>query len=156
MAARDVDIQGHLLQVTVLRGIQLKETNTFTNQNPFVKLEYGSKERRTVTVKGGGANPSFQDRFEFKLIQGIEILKVTVYNERTLGKTILIGTGEVNLGNARADGSLECTCLLFNNFTPAGEIRLLLIYPNAGASSSSSTPNHGAPATPNHHYGQWP
>lgn len=41
-----------------------------------------------------GVNPSFGDRFEFKFIVGIRSLRVSVYNKRTVGKTILISAGK--------------------------------------------------------------
>ncbi|CAM8914040.1 unnamed protein product [Rhodiola kirilowii] len=115
MAVRNGDIQGHILEVRVLCGNRLKETNKITRQSPYVKLDYGGKERRTATRKAGSVNPSFQDKFEFVLIKRIQKIKVTAYNERTLSKDVLIGNGKVDLKEVLLNGYDECTCMLYNN-----------------------------------------
>ncbi|CAM8974224.1 unnamed protein product [Rhodiola kirilowii] len=117
------------LEVTVVAGFGLQNEQWFGKKGAYVLVQYGSTQYRTRTCKDGSINPVFShDKFEFKPIEGPDHnLRVTVLNSNTNNP---IGKGKVDLQYVFSSGYHECTCLLTNDKTSAGEIRLILRYQN--------------------------
>ncbi|KAK8605992.1 hypothetical protein V6N13_102755 [Hibiscus sabdariffa] len=123
-------IQGQILEVTVVGCKKLKDTEWLSRQDPYVCLEYGSSKCRTQTCTDGGKSPKFQEKFTFSLMEGLAEMQVVVWNSNTLSSDDLIGYGRVMM-------------IMFGPFKlrPAGDIRLIMHYPNARMASQYNQPS---------------
>ncbi|OAY39225.1 elicitor-responsive protein 3 isoform X1 [Manihot esculenta] len=142
-------IQGHLLEVTVVGCNKLKDTEWISRQDPYAIVEYGSNKSRTRTCTDGGKNPTFQEKFVFTLIEGLRELNLVVWNSNTLTYDDFIGSGKVQLQKVLSEGYDDSTWpLQTKTGRYAGEVRLILHYPNAKKPATSFTPSappYGAP-----------
>ncbi|OVA02069.1 C2 calcium-dependent membrane targeting [Macleaya cordata] len=145
-------IQGHLLEVTVVGCNRLKDTEWISRQDPYVCLEYGGNKFRTRTCTDGGKNPTFQEKFIFTLIEGLRELSVSVWNSNTLTYDDFIGSGKVQLHKVLSQGFDDTAWpLQTKTGRHAGEVRLILHFPNAnrpGTTFAPSAPPYMAPAAP--------
>ncbi|XP_065872869.1 leucine-rich repeat extensin-like protein 3 [Euphorbia lathyris] len=135
-------IQGQLLEVTVVGCNKLKDTEWISRQDPYVIVEYGSKKSRTRTCTDGGKNPVFQEKFVFTLIEGLRELNIVVWNSNTLTYDDFIGSGKVQLQKALSQGFDDTTWpLQTKTGRYAGEVRLIVHYPNANKAATSFAPS---------------
>ncbi|XP_058191465.1 protein SRC2-like isoform X2 [Rhododendron vialii] len=134
-------IQGQLLEVTVVSGTKLKNTEWISRQDPYVCLEYGSTKFRTRTCTDGGKNPTFQEKFTISLIEGLRELKIVVWNSNTINFDDFIGTGNVRLQKVLSEGYDDSSWpLQSKSGRSSGEIRLILHYANAKKPAASYAP----------------
>ncbi|CAM8971730.1 unnamed protein product [Rhodiola kirilowii] len=84
MLSRCESIQGKTIEVTVVSGNRLKDTEWLSRQDPYVLVKYGGKVYRTATCTDGGRDPKFCDTFRFKLFEGLREVEISVYNSNTL------------------------------------------------------------------------
>ncbi|XP_039019931.1 protein SRC2-like [Hibiscus syriacus] len=141
-------IQGQILVVTVVACKKLKDTEWLSRQDPYVSLEYGSSKYRTQTCTDGGKMPIFQEKFTFSLIEGIKEMHAVVWNSNTLHIDDFIGYVRVQLRKVISHG-------FDDNFWPlqtktgrfAGEVHLIMHYPNARKASRYNQPS-APPAYP--------
>uniref|UniRef100_A0A7N0T393 C2 domain-containing protein n=1 Tax=Kalanchoe fedtschenkoi TaxID=63787 RepID=A0A7N0T393_KALFE len=145
MVSRCDSIQDQILEVTVVEGSRLKDTEWFSRQDPHVFVKYGGTEFRTRTCTDGGRNPVFRDKFKFKLFDGLREIEISVFNSNTFTSNDFIGSGKVYLEEVLTSGYQECFCQLTNNRKSAGEIRLILRYPNASLPEAKPPPPQPAP-----------
>ncbi|EXC17261.1 C2 domain-containing protein [Morus notabilis] len=142
-------IQGFLLEVTVVACNKLKDTEWFSRQDPYVCLEYASTKFRTRTCTDGGRNPTFQEKFVFTLIEGLRELNVVVWNRNTITNDDFIGSGKVQLYKVLSQGYDDSPWTLQTKTGRyAGEVRLILHYPNANKSAKSHAPSAPPYVTP--------
>ncbi|XP_010270865.1 PREDICTED: leucine-rich repeat extensin-like protein 3 isoform X2 [Nelumbo nucifera] len=146
-------IQGQLFEVTVVGCTRLKDTEWISRQDPYVCLEYGGTKFRTRTCTDGGKNPTFQEKFNIILIEGLRELKVNVWNSNTLTYDDFIGSGTVQLQKVLSQGFDDTTWpLQGKSGRYAGEVRLILHYQNANKPAATtfapSAPPYVAPAIP--------
>ncbi|XP_057963686.1 leucine-rich repeat extensin-like protein 3 isoform X2 [Malania oleifera] len=142
-------IQGQILEVTVVGGNKLKDTEWISRQDPYVCLEYGSTKFRTRTCTDGGKSPTFQEKFVFTLIEGLKELNLAVWNSNTLTFDDFIGSGKVQLLKVLSSGFDDsCWPLQTKTGRYAGEIRLILHYANANKPSASCAPSAPPYLTP--------
>ncbi|CAL5385921.1 unnamed protein product [Camellia sinensis] len=135
-------IQGHLLEVTVVGCNKLKDTEWISRQDPYVCLEYASNKFRTRTCTDGGKNPTFQEKFTFTLIEGLRELNLVVWNSNTLTYDDFIGSGKVQLQKVLSEGYDDSSWpLQTKTGRHAGEVRLVLHYPNAKKPAASYAPS---------------
>ncbi|KAF7840801.1 protein SRC2-like protein [Senna tora] len=135
-------IHGQLLEVTVVSGYKLKDTEWISRQDPYVCLEYGSTKFRTQTCTDGGKNPTFREKFMFTLIEGLRELNIQVWNSNTLSVDDFIGSGKVQLHRALSTGFDDsCWPLQTKTGRNAGEIKLILYYPEARKASPFYAPS---------------
>ncbi|KAK8529863.1 hypothetical protein V6N12_060629 [Hibiscus sabdariffa] len=137
-------IQGQILEVTVVGCKKLKDTEWLSRQDPYVCLEYGSSKCRTQTCTDGGKSPKFQEKFTFSLMEGLAEMQVVVWNSNTLSSDDLIGYGRVMMimfgpFKLRPAGN-------FFRVIPAGDIRLIMHYPNARQMASQYNQPSAPPA----------
>ncbi|KAJ6424352.1 hypothetical protein OIU84_025194 [Salix udensis] len=155
-------IQGHPLEITVVGGTRLKDTEWFSRQDPYVCVEYGGKKFRTRTCTDGGKNPTFQEKFVFTLIEGLREMTVAVWNSNTLTYDNFIGSGKIHLHKVLSQGFDDATwSLQTNTGRYAGEVRLIMHYANdnrAATGNANSAPGYGAPVPQAHgaYYSQPP
>ncbi|XP_058070086.1 branchpoint-bridging protein-like [Magnolia sinica] len=146
------DVQGHLLEVTVVGCNKLRDTEWISRQDPYVCLEYGHTKFRTRTCTDGDKNPTFQEKFVFSLIQGLRELNVVVWNSNTLTYDDFIGSGKVQLEKVLSQGYDDTPWpLQSKSGRYAGEVRLIMHYANAKKSATvlaPSAPSYAAPMTP--------
>ncbi|KAK9286921.1 hypothetical protein L1049_015328 [Liquidambar formosana] len=146
------NIQGHLLEVTVVGCNKLKDTEWISRQDPYVCVEYGSTKVRTRTCTDGGKNPTFQEKFVFTLIEGLRELNIVVWNSNTVTYDDFIGNGKVLLQKVLSQGYDDSPWTLQTKTGRyAGEVRLIMHYGNAnkpGTSFTPSAPPYVAPSTP--------
>ncbi|URD94605.1 C2 domain [Musa troglodytarum] len=85
-------IQGQILEVTVVGCTKLRDTELFSRQDPYVCLEYANSKFRTRTCTDGGKNPTFQEKFQIPLIEGLREISVVVWNSNTFTADDFIGS----------------------------------------------------------------
>ncbi|XP_021887312.1 leucine-rich repeat extensin-like protein 3 [Carica papaya] len=135
-------IQGQILEVTVVGCNKLKDTEWISRQDPYVCLEYGSNRVRTRTCTDGGKNPVFQEKFMFTLIEGLRELHLVVWNSNTMTYDDFIGSGKVQLQKVLSQGYDDTAWpLQTKTGRHAGEVKLILHYPNANKPGKSSAPS---------------
>lgn len=139
-------IQGQLLEITVVSCNKLKDTEWISRQDPYVCLEYGSTKFRTRTCTDGGKNPTFQEKFVFTLIEGLQEINVVVWNSNTLTYDDFIGSGKIQLQKVLSMG-YDDTAWPIQTKTGrhAGEVRLIMFYANANKPATSYAPSYTAP-----------
>ncbi|KAA8537788.1 hypothetical protein F0562_027632 [Nyssa sinensis] len=148
-------IQGQPLEVTVVGCTNLDDKEWISRQDPYVCLDYGSSKVRTKTCTDGGRNPTFQEKFIFTLIEGLQELNVVIWNSHTLSADEFICTGRIPLHKALSQGYDDSAWPLYSKSGRfAGEVRLILHYSKTIAISQSTTTTRYAPpagpyATPN-------
>ncbi|GMI74574.1 hypothetical protein HRI_001126700 [Hibiscus trionum] len=132
---------------TVVRCKKLKDTEWLSKQDPYVCLEYGNSKCRTQTCTDGGKAPKFQEKFTFSLIEGLAEMQVVVWNSNTLSSDDLIGYGRVQLHKVISQGYDDTLWpLQTKTGRPAGEIQLIMHYPNARHKASQYTQPSAPPA----------
>ncbi|CAA0806764.1 Calcium-dependent lipid-binding (CaLB domain) family protein [Striga hermonthica] len=143
-------IQGQLLEVTVVACNKLKDTEWISRQDPYVCLEYASSKHRTRTCTDGGKNPTFQEKFVFTLIEGLREISVVVWNSNTLTFDDFIGTGKIQLQKVLSQGYDDSSWPLQDKRgRHAGEVRLIMHYPNAiKPAKTHVTSTQSAPTAP--------
>ncbi|XP_073274798.1 elicitor-responsive protein 3-like isoform X2 [Primulina huaijiensis] len=145
-------IHGQLLEITVVGCNKLRNTEWISRQDPYVCLDYASSKHRTRTCYGGGKNPTFQDKFDITLIEGLLDINITVWNSNKLTFDDFIGNGEVPFQGVLCQGYVDsCWPLQDRKGRNAGEVRLVMHYPNAKKLTTTYGPS--APqyaATPLH------
>ncbi|KAL9231730.1 hypothetical protein vseg_006919 [Gypsophila vaccaria] len=139
-------IQGHLLEVTVVGCMKLKDTEWISRQDPYVCLEYAHTKFRTRTCTDGGKNPIFQEKFVFTLIEGLREINIVVWNSNTLTFDDFIGSGKAQLQDVLSRGYDDRPWpLQTKTGRYAGEVKLIMHYAHA------NKPDHtGASAPPFH------
>ncbi|XP_072968581.1 elicitor-responsive protein 3-like isoform X1 [Typha angustifolia] len=129
MAAVNYGIQNQTLEATVLGCNMLRNTEYFTTQDPYVIVDYGGTQYRTRTCSAGGRNPSFNDRFLIRLIEGLLEMNIYVWNSNTWMSDTFIGSGRVQLETVIVDGYSDNPCMLqTTSGRYAGQVNLILRY----------------------------
>ncbi|WCJ17758.1 Calcium-dependent lipid-binding (CaLB domain) family protein [Euphorbia peplus] len=150
-------IQGQLLEVTVVGCTKLKDTEWISRQDPYVIVEYGGKKSRTRTCTDGGKNPVFQEKFVFTLIEGLRELDIVVWNSNTLTYDDFIGSGKAQLQKALSQGFDDTTWpIQTKTGRYAGEVRIIVHYPNANKQGTSFAPSAPPYATHPPHTSMYP
>ncbi|GFS40054.1 similar to PTEN 2 [Actinidia rufa] len=150
-------VQGQLLELTVVGCNKLKDTEWISRQDPYVCLDYGSTKYRTRTCTDGGKNPTFQEKFTFTLIEGLQELGLVVWNSNTVNYDDFIGSGKVRLQKVLFEGYDDSSWpLVTKTGRSAGEVRLIMHYANAKAhkpakSHTPSAPHYVGPSVPHGH-----
>ena len=70
------------LEVNVLDGTRLKDTQTFGKQDPYCVLRVGEQRDRTKTCADGGTRPRWNERFRFSLAGHESALDLEVWNAK--------------------------------------------------------------------------
>ncbi|XP_074286280.1 uncharacterized protein LOC141611602 [Silene latifolia] len=132
-------IQGHLLEVTVVGCLKLKDTEWISRQDPYVCLEYANTKFRTRTCTDGGKNPVFQEKFVFTLIEGLREINIVVWNSNTLTFDDFIGSGRAQLQDVLNRGYDDRPWpIQTKTGRYAGEVKLIMHYANAQKSDHTS------------------
>ncbi|KAL6873442.1 hypothetical protein ACP4OV_013524 [Aristida adscensionis] len=122
-----MSIQGLILEVRVIGGRKLRDTEFFTRQDPYVVLEYANTKLRTRTCTDGGRNPTFDDKFHIPLVEGLREMTVTVWNSNTLSRDDFIGSGRVQLHKVLTQGYDDSSWpLQTRHMRSAGEVKLVM------------------------------
>ncbi|KAJ1703633.1 hypothetical protein LUZ63_003412 [Rhynchospora breviuscula] len=141
-------IQGQLLDVTVVACNKLRDTELFSRQDPYVCLEYANSKFRTRTCTDGGRNPTFQEKFQIPLIEGLRELNVSVWNSNTFSHDDFIGHGRIQLHKVLSQGYDDSSWpIQTRNLKAAGEVKLIMHFFGASQKHkpSASTP-YGQPS----------
>ncbi|KAG1327136.1 putative Elicitor-responsive protein 3 [Cocos nucifera] len=93
-------IQGRILEITVVGCSKLRDTELFSRQDPYVCFEYADSKFRT----DGGRHPSFQEKFQIPLIEGLREINIIVRNSNTFSPDDFIGSGRVQLQKVLSQG----------------------------------------------------
>ncbi|KAJ4809416.1 Calcium-dependent lipid-binding (CaLB domain) family protein [Rhynchospora pubera] len=144
-------IQGQVLQVTVVSGKKLRDTEMFTEQDPYVCLEYANSRLRTRTCKDGGRNPVFGEKFQIPLVEGLTDLNIVVWNSNTLRQDDFIGSGRVQLEKVLLQGYDDSSWpIQTRNLKPAGQVQLVMQISGTSKKQkpSASAPHAAPPASP--------
>ena len=86
---------GKKLKITVLEGSNLDGKDRSRKSDPYFKLQYGKKIRKTRTISRA-ISPVWDEEFEFNEIDGDQCLKIKCYNDDFLGNESM-GSARVNL-----------------------------------------------------------
>ncbi|KAJ4758062.1 Calcium-dependent lipid-binding (CaLB domain) family protein [Rhynchospora pubera] len=149
-------IQGQLLDVTVVACNKLRNTELFSRQDPYVCIEYAHSKFRTRTCTDGGRNPTFQEKFQIPLIEGLRELNVSVGNSNTFRSDDFIGSGRIQLQRVLSQGYDDSSWpIQTENLKAAGEVKLIMHFSGTSQkhNTSTSTPYGPPSAWP---YGQRP
>ncbi|EFJ22647.1 hypothetical protein SELMODRAFT_416325 [Selaginella moellendorffii] len=130
------------LDINVLDGKNLKNTEWIGKQDPFVELVYGSNKFRTRVLRHGGVNPVFNKKFVALVIAGCQEISVEVRNDHSLYDN-LIGRGTVLLDKVLACGYDDrCWPLQTKKGEDAGALRLILHTRKVARRSPSAQTEH--------------
>ncbi|KAG8364242.1 hypothetical protein BUALT_Bualt19G0107800 [Buddleja alternifolia] len=107
---------------------------------------------QSLELTDGGKNPKFQEKFVFNLIEGLREISVVVWNKNTVSYDDFIGNGKVQLQKVLSQGYDDSAWALQDKKGRyAGEIRLIMHYPNFNKSVTSygqSAPPYGGAQAP--------
>ncbi|KAL5699302.1 hypothetical protein ACHQM5_030227 [Ranunculus cassubicifolius] len=142
------EIEGRQLEITVVAGNKLKDTEWISRQDPYVWLAYGTQKFRTKTCIDGGINPSFQEKFTVTLTEGLREIMVDVWNSNIIKSDDFIGSGKIELNAVLSKGYDDSLwSLQRKSGRHAGEVRLIMHYTGAKAIVIPPQPN-SSPACP--------
>ena len=131
------------LEVNVLDGTRLKDTQTFGKQDPYCVLRVGEQRDRTKTCKDGGTRPRWNERFNFSLAGHESALDLEVWNANTMTSDAYIGAALVSLGDVFASGTQDASVPLRDKKNKiAGNVMLVLRFAPADAGAIPSHANH--------------
>ncbi len=87
------------LALTIADGRNLKAFNLFGKMDPFVNFELAAganirSQWRCKTLNNGGKNPSWNDRHNFDVMEGDDMIQAQVCDEDSIytGSDVVIGT----------------------------------------------------------------
>ncbi|KAH7299473.1 hypothetical protein KP509_24G013500 [Ceratopteris richardii] len=89
--ADDDSILVHLL---VIGCTNLRDTKIISKQNPYVVLEYGDRNYRTMINRHCARHPIFNKKFVIPLLDGLQELEIAVWNSKTFVPEVFIGSGK--------------------------------------------------------------
>ncbi|KAJ4716271.1 Elicitor-responsive protein 3 [Melia azedarach] len=139
------NVQGPL-EVTVVGCTGLRDTEWVMRQDPYVCIEYGNNRYRTRTCTDGGKRPTFQEKFVFPMLQGLNEMNVSVWNSNTISADDFIGSGKVQLTKTLAQGYDDTPWPLWTRSgRHAGEVRIIMRYAN-NVGMAPPPHGYGAPA----------
>ncbi|WOK99838.1 protein RER1A-like [Canna indica] len=142
-------IQGQILEVTVVGCSKLRDTELFSRQDPYVCLEYANTKLRTRTCTDGGKNPTFQEKFQIPLIEGLREFNVSVWNSNTFSADDLIGSGRVQLQKVLSQGYDDSSWPLQTRKSKfAGEVKFIMHFQNALQKPTAFSAPSAAPYLP--------
>jgi hypothetical protein len=129
------------LEVNVLDGMRLKDTQTFGKQDPYCVLRVGEQSDRTKTCRDGGTRPRWNERLNFTL-QGHETaVNVEVWNANSMRSDSYIGAALVSLQDVFANGTQDATVPLRDKKNKiAGNIVLVLRFTELAAPAPVRVP----------------
>ncbi|XP_057845670.2 elicitor-responsive protein 3 isoform X2 [Cryptomeria japonica] len=114
-----------VLEITVHGCSKLKNMSFFTKQHPYVWLDYVGMEFRTTTHKEGGNNPTYNQKYYFRLIEDVDQLDVHVYSKNSVATDTFIGSGRVYLQRVLSVGYDETAWPIVDKHKKfAGEVKL--------------------------------
>ncbi|XP_074584213.1 elicitor-responsive protein 3-like isoform X2 [Curcuma longa] len=138
-------IQNQILDVTVVGCSKLRDTELFSRQDPYVCIEYANSKFRTRTCTDGSKNPTFQEKFQIPLVEGLREMNVTVWNSNTLRTDDFIGSGRIQLQKVLSQGYDDNSWPLQTRHSKyAGEIKVIMHFQNASQKPAAT----GAPYLP--------
>ncbi|KAJ4758061.1 C2 domain protein [Rhynchospora pubera] len=143
-------IQGQIVDVTVVACNKLRDTERFSRQDPYVCIEYANSKFRTRTCTDGGRNPTFQEKFQIPLIEGLRELNVSVWNSNTFRSDDFIGSGRIQLQKVLSEGYDDSSWPIQpQNLKAVGEVKLIMHFYSASQKHNppACTP-YGPPSAP--------
>eukprot|EP00281_Chroomonas_sp_CCMP1168_P006044 CAMPEP_0206260442 /NCGR_PEP_ID=MMETSP0047_2-20121206/27097_1 /ASSEMBLY_ACC=CAM_ASM_000192 /TAXON_ID=195065 /ORGANISM="Chroomonas mesostigmatica_cf, Strain CCMP1168" /LENGTH=290 /DNA_ID=CAMNT_0053687537 /DNA_START=59 /DNA_END=927 /DNA_ORIENTATION=- len=141
------------LEVTVVEGKNLKDTDFFTKSDPYVLMwimgpnNKKGEKFRTKTHKSGGKTPKWGDRKTFNIKEGDGMIYLEVFDD-DIGKDDLIGKAAINLtGVFNMNGQPTDNWIVVNNNSGryCGEVRFVLRFTGHGAAPAARVRGGGAP-----------
>ncbi|XP_074578930.1 elicitor-responsive protein 3-like [Curcuma longa] len=142
-------IQGQILEVTVVGCSNLRDTELFSRQDPYVCIEYANSKFRTRTCTDGGRNPNFQEKFQIPLIEGLRELHATVWNSNTFTADDFIGNGRIQLHKVLSQGYDDNSWpLQTKHLKFAGEVKVIMHFQTTFQQSSAATSPSAPPYLP--------
>ncbi|KAJ3687356.1 hypothetical protein LUZ61_016520 [Rhynchospora tenuis] len=142
-------IEGQLLNVTVVSGKKLRDTEMFTKQDPYVCLEYANSRLRTRTCTDGGTNPTFGEKFQIPLVEGLLELHIVVWNSNTFSQDDFIGSGRVQLHKVLSEGYDDSSWRIqTRNLKDAGKVKLIMQFSGTSKKKHSENATYESTAAP--------
>ena len=143
------------LSITVVNGRNLRSTQTFGKQDPYVKIKCNRLTRKTRTDENGSCNPNFNSQMlELGKVVAGTILHFETWNENSMSDSI-IGVGSLSIGECysgnitvhlehknKAAGTLLCHIDLVNTGSSGGAMA------NAGTQLFRQAVAHPSPPLP--------
>ncbi|XP_042428084.1 protein SRC2 homolog isoform X1 [Zingiber officinale] len=142
-------IQNQILDVTVVGCSKLRDTELFSRQDPYVCIEYANSKFRTRTCTDGSKNPTFQEKFQIPLVEGLREMNVTVWNSNTLRSDDFIGSGRIQLQKVLSQGYDDNSWPLQTRHSKyAGDVKVIMHFQKASQQKPAATPPSGPPYVP--------
>ncbi|KAH9305041.1 hypothetical protein KI387_009445, partial [Taxus chinensis] len=130
-----------LLEITVHGCSKLKNMNYFTKQQPYVCLDYVGTQFRTTTHKEGGKNPSYNEKYYFRVIEDVDQLDIRVYSKNSMASDTLIGSGRAYRHRVVCMGYDETAWPIVDKHNKfSGEVKLSMVIVLAEAQIVASAP----------------
>ncbi|CAB4416486.1 unnamed protein product [Rhizophagus irregularis] len=136
------------LEVTVVEGKKLKESDFFDKTNPYVCLSLDKhNKQKTCAIQNAGSGATWNEKFNFDVLEGRYELYIEVLDDVSSNDD-LIGGAAVPLYEVFQQGHVDN----WFNITrpsgkPAGEIHLSMNFKNQGP--TSGPPGHTPYPVPN-------
>ncbi|RIA85615.1 C2 domain-containing protein [Glomus cerebriforme] len=129
------------LEVTVVEGRKLKETDFFDKADPYVRLSLDKQNKqKTRAIDDAGSEATWNEKFVFDVVEGRNELFIEVFDE-DVGSDDLIGGTTVPLSQVFQQGYVDQWIHITRpSGKPAGEIHLLMKFNNLGP--TSGPPGH--------------
>eukprot|EP00937_MAST-01D_sp_MAST-1D-sp2_P005963 g5963.t1 len=142
------------LHVRVVEARNLKNTQTFGKQDPYVHLRFRGQECRTKTHQDGGRQATFGDKFSFQVVDlGSDTLTITVKNDNMMTDAF-IGTTTVGIRNMGTGALVDSWfSVASSGGAQTGQVRIRmqlvgLAQPGAPAAPPQAQPMPAAYAAP--------
>lgn len=113
------------LSIKVMQAQLTRDTDVFTDMDPYVIVKVGSQSRRTRTIDNGGKKPVWNENFVFQISEYDNTFSLTVMDKDTFTADDLVGSATINLLQIKQrGGTLRDWLFLDYRGTSAGKIEV--------------------------------
>jgi len=133
------------LEVTLIQAADLRDTEAFGKQDPYLKVGVGDRGSTSVSYKtsvkdGAGTSATFNETFIFNLEGKEELLKVSAWDKERMSDD-KIGSEWFELGEViKYNNKNHWYTITINGDKPAGKIELLAKFEGTGPDGEEIKP----------------
>jgi len=141
------------LDVHVLSGRELKNSQTFGRQDPYFIIQLGQKHFVSKVATDAGTKPVWNERFIFEVTDEKK-LYITIKNKNTITTDDILGNSEISLEQVFSEGKLDVRPQVITKAGKVrGELQVVLLFEHKHAQAAqpyaaAPYPTPGAYAAP--------
>ncbi|XP_040365810.1 elicitor-responsive protein 3 isoform X1 [Rosa chinensis] len=94
------------LDVQLMKAKGLKNTEFFGKMDPYVILKCKNQEKRSKVAASQGSNPEWNEKFVFRVTEGVTELKMTIMDKDTATRDDFVGELSIPLKTLFQEGKL--------------------------------------------------